>query len=290
LNKSLIFAASAKEILEKDSVMLSIGISLSPTRSQFGPLLFSGDLFFGLEQIKKYGYDGVELSLLDSQRVDQEAILEKIDQLNLRVFAIATGQTFVTDGCGLYSCSPEKRKKAAERLLHHIDFAARLNCKVIIGGIRGKVEDGCDNVAETIEAGNAAVAECVGYGEEKGVVLLIEPINRYESNVVNRLEQGIELIKNIGSDHLQLLPDTYHMNIEERSPQESIAGAGSLIGYIHFADSNRMAPGWGHIDFSDIIAALKQIGYAGCIGVEILPQPDSQRAAQQAIQHLRPLI
>ena len=80
------------------------------------------------------------------------------------------------------------------------------------------------------------------------------------------------------------------MNIEERSLEKSIIGAGSSIDYIHFADSNRMAPGWGHIDFSQIIAALKEIAYAGNIGVEILPQPDHHRAAQQAIQFLREIV
>ena len=270
--------------------MISIGISVSPTKSQFGPLLFSGDLFYGLEQIKKYGYEGVEMSLLDSRRVDQDAIMKKIDQLGLSVFAIATGQTFVTDGCGLYSCYEEKRKKALERLFHHIDFAARLNSKVIIGGIRGKVEDECDNFAETLVKGNTAVAECVKYGEERGVTLLVEPINRYESNVINRLDQGIDLIREVESERLKLLPDTYHMNIEEPSPQKSILEAGSFIGYIHFADSNRMAPGWGHIDFSQITGALKEIGYAGHIGVEILPKPDHHLAAQQAIQFLRGIV
>jgi sugar phosphate isomerase/epimerase len=267
--------------------MTSIGISVSPTKSQFGPLLFSGELFYGLEQIKKFGYDGVELSLLDSQRVDQDSIMKKIDQLGLSVFAIATGQTFVTDGCGLYSCHEEKRKKAQDRLFHHIDFAARLNCNVIIGGIRGKVEDTCDNFAEIIKRGNGAVAECVHYGEEKRVTLLIEPINRYESNVINRLDQGLELIHTIDSEHLKLLPDTYHMNIEEQSIEKSLIEAGSCIDYVHFADNNRMAPGWGHIDFSKILATLKEIAYAGPIGVEILPKPDHHQAAQQAIQYLR---
>ncbi len=270
--------------------MTSIGISVSPIKSQFGPLLFSGDLFYGLEQIKKYGYDGVELSLLDSQAVDQDSIMKKLDQLGLSVFAIATGQTYVTDGCGLYSYYEDKRKKALERILHHIDFAARLNCCVIIGGIRGKVEDDCDDFAETQKKGDAAVAECVHYGEEKGVTLLIEPINRYETNVINRLDQGRELIRAIESEHLKLLPDTYHMNIEERSPEKSILEAGASIGYIHFADSNRMAPGWGHIDFLKIIAALKEIVYTGPIGVEILPRPDDHQAAQQAIQFLREIV
>jgi sugar phosphate isomerase/epimerase len=216
--------------------------------------------------------------------------MKKIDQLGLSVFAIATGQTFVTDRCGLYSCYDEKRNKALERLFHHIEFAARLNCKVIIGGIRGKVEDARDNLAETLKKGNAAVAECAYYGEDQGVTLLIEPINRYETNVINRLDQGLELIREIKSEHLKLLPDTYHMNIEERSPEKSIIEAGASIGYIHFADSNRMAPGWGHIDFAQIIAALKKIAYAGHIGIEILPKPDHHRAAQQAIKFLRGIV
>jgi sugar phosphate isomerase/epimerase len=80
------------------------------------------------------------------------------------------------------------------------------------------------------------------------------------------------------------------MNIEERSLEKSILEAGASIGYIHFADSNRMAPGWGHIDFLKIIAALKEIAYTGPIGVEILPRPDDHQAAQQAIQYLREIV
>ena len=101
---------------------------------------------------------------------------------------------------------------------------------------------------------------------------MIEPINRYESNVINRLDQGLELIHTIDSEHIKLLPDTYHMNIEEQSIEKSLIEAGSCIDYVHFADNNRMAPGWGHIDFSKILATLKEIAYAGPIGVEILPK------------------
>ena len=79
------------------------------------------------------------------------------------------------------------------------------------------------------------------YAESKGVVLLLEPVNRYETNLINTLNDGLDIIEEIGSDHLKLLPDTFHMNIEESSIEESIVRAGSSIGYIHFADSNRLA-------------------------------------------------
>jgi sugar phosphate isomerase/epimerase len=122
------------------------------------------------------------------------------------------------------------------------------------------------------------------------VVLLIEPVNRYETNVINTVEEGLELIRSIDSKQLKLLPDTFHMNIEERSIEDSIIKAGDDLGYIHFADSNRLAAGLGHLDFSSIVGALKKISFDGPIGVEVLPKPDDHAAAKQAIQFIKPLI
>ena len=81
---------------------MKIGISLSPHKSQFGPILFAGDLERGLEHAHQLGYDGVEISLLDSKRVDKEPLIRKLEDLSLQVFAIATGQTYYTDGYSLY--------------------------------------------------------------------------------------------------------------------------------------------------------------------------------------------
>jgi sugar phosphate isomerase/epimerase len=270
--------------------MLRIGVSLSPTKTKFGPLLFAGDLFPALEQVKAYGYDGIELSLLDSQKIDQDQIMEELERLGLGVFAIATGQTYVTDGYCLYSGDDGKRTKSVERLYHHIDFAAKLDSAVIVGGIRGRIEDGCKNPSEVKEKGHQAVADCARYAEQKNVVLLIEPVNRYETNVINTVEEGLELIRSIDSKQLKLLPDTFHMNIEERSIEDSIIQAGDDLGYIHFADSNRLAAGLGHLDFSSIVGALKKISFDGPIGVEVLPKPDDHAAAKQAIKFIKPLV
>ena len=136
------------------------------------------------------------------------------------------------------------------------------------------------------EKGTLALKTCVKYAEEKKVLLLLEPINRYETNVINTLAEGSDLIREIESQHLKLIPDTFHMNIEERSLEESIVDAGAYIGYIHFADSNRLSPGWGHIDFFKIVSALKKTNYIGAVGIEVLPQPDDYSAAEQAIRYL----
>ena len=136
---------------------------------------------------------------------------------------------------------------------------------MIIGGIRGKISSSGGQFNNDVKQGNLALQTCLEYAEKMGVFLLLEPINRYETNIINTLDDGLELIEELGSSNLKLLPDTFHMNIEERSFAESIMRAGSHIGYVHFADSNRMAPGWGHIDFTQVLNALANVGYGGLI-------------------------
>ena len=266
--------------------MFDLGVSLSPTKSEFAPLLFSGDLNTGMQRAKDLGYCGVELSLLDSPAINQDDVLKKLETLGLKVYAIATGQTYYQDGYSLYGPTAEKRQKTIQRLKGHIDFATRLNSAVIIGGIRGKINAQGQALEDLKKKGTLALKTCVRYAQEKNVRLLLEPINRYETNVINTLAEGSDLIREIGSQHLKLIPDTFHMNIEERSFQKSIVEAGDLIGYIHFADSNRRSPGWGHIDFSKIVSALKKVNYTGPVGIEVLPEPDDYSAAEQAIGYL----
>jgi sugar phosphate isomerase/epimerase len=269
---------------------MEIGVSLSPTRSRFAPILFAGDLDEGLAAASRLGYDGIELSLLDSSRVDRASLIAKLRDLNLRVFTIATGQTYITDGCSLYHADAGKRQKAVDRVRGHIDFAAELKCAVIVGGIRGRIEASDGKTSAILaEKGRAAIASCVEHARRCGITVLLEPINRYESNAVNTLEEGLRMIEALGGKGVKLLPDTFHMNIEEASLAKSIAQAGSAVGYIHFADSNRLAPGWGHIDFGEVLAALQRIGYQGPVGIEVLPLPDDRASAEQAIRYVRML-
>jgi sugar phosphate isomerase/epimerase len=275
---------------EIDIPMLKIGLCLSPTKPKSAPLLYQGDILKGLESAGKYGYDGVELSLLDSQKLDRGWLIEKLRELNLEAFAIATAQTYSTDGYSLYSRHEEKRQQAIKRISAHIDFASRLNAMVIIGGIRGKLTGPAEDWNTQREKGSQALVSCVRSAEKKGVTLLLEPINRHETNLFNTVEQALELVEEMGSKYLRLLIDTFHMNIEESSIVGSILMAGSHLGYVHFADNNRLAPGWGHIDFSQVLSGLKEIGYQGPISVEVLPEPDDDRASEQAIQHIRSLF
>jgi len=118
------------------------------------------------------------------------------------------------------------------------------------------------------------------------VRLTLEPVNRYESNFINTLQEGAEFIDRIGVSNIGLLADTFHMNIEEVSIYESIRQSKNYITHVHFADSNRWAPGYGHLDFQKIVETLKEINYQGYISAEILPLPDQDSAAEMTIKTL----
>ncbi len=265
---------------------MDLGIAISTDAVASGPYMTSGDLIGGIEAARDLGYRGVELSLRDSGALDRGGIVAALERTGMRAFSIATGLSCGLDGFCLLSEHAERRDRAVERMRVHIDFARELGCPVIIGGIRGRILATGERFREAAEAGKAAIGRCLEHAGRAGVSMLLEPINRYESSLINSLAEGIHLIQELGASGVKLLADTYHMNIEEPSIEASILEAGSLLGYLHVADSNRLAPGWGHIDFGSVLRTLRKIGSAIDVVVEVLPIPDGRAAAAQAIRHL----
>ena len=100
-----------------------------------------------------------------------------------------------------------------------------------------------------------------------GIPLFLEPLNRYEAYLVNRLEQGTAIAEEVGPQ-IGIMADFFHMHIEEADIPAAIRAAGERIVYVHVADSNRLQPGRGHLDFRPGFAALKEIGYDGYLGIE----------------------
>ena len=159
-----------------------------------------------------------------------------------------------------------------------------------IGRVRGPIEAG--DSRETAEARFLdGIRECADHADPLGISIVLEPVNRYELNYINSvLPDGIEIIARIDRPNVRLMPDVFHMNIEDASIAGSLDAAAGLVGYVHLADSNRWAPGQGHTDFPAILAALARIQYDEWVTVEILPYPSPDEAADQAIRYLRGLI
>jgi sugar phosphate isomerase/epimerase len=114
----------------------------------------------------------------------------------------------------------------------------------------------------------AGLSELGDHAAREGTVLVLEPLNRYEDHMVNRLEQAVDLIDAVGLPSLRVMADAYHMNIEEDEPTTALVKAAAHIGHVQVSDSNRFQPGAGHIDWAALLGTLDAIGYDGHLAVE----------------------
>jgi sugar phosphate isomerase/epimerase len=128
------------------------------------------------------------------------------------------------------------------------------------------------------------------HAKSEGVEIWLEPLNRYEDHMVNRLEQAAEICRAVELDSVKVMADTFHMNIEEDDPAESIRKVGPLIGHVQLGDSARFQPGTGHVDFAAEFAALKEIGFDGWAAMECGISGDAGEALVEVARLLRPLM
>ena len=272
---------------------MKLSIVLSTQPAQFQAATFKGDLDANLARIASLGYDGVELAIRDPKLVDLDELERLIRRHDLVVPAIGTGQAWGEEGLSFTDPDPAIRRAAIERIKSHVPVAARFKAErptvIIIGLVRGIVKPGVDHT-QAMDWLIEALRECSRAAEPFGIRLALEPINRYETTLINNASQGLELIERVGAGNFGLLLDTFHMNIEEPDIQDSIRQTGNRIFHFHVADSNRWHPGAGHLDFRSILTSLYATGYMGFVSGEFLPIPDAATGAQKAIEHLRAVL
>jgi sugar phosphate isomerase/epimerase len=276
-------------VLERAYDVFKTSMAISPEPAKFAPLLFAGDWEHGLETAAELGYNAVEVSLRDPQTEVVRKLGKAVRSSGLAVSAIATGQSYYNDGLSPVSPDPAIQARLLDRMKGHVDLAATWGAMVIVGGVRGTFEGEPKTHAAQRQRAVEAIRRYTEYARSQGVLLAIEPINRYETNFINTLEEALGFIEEVDIENLVVLADTFHMNIEEVSIARSFERAGEKLGYIHFVDSNRWAAGQGHIDFRELAAVLQKIGYRGYICAEILPLPDSRTAAKLAIDYFHSL-
>ncbi len=265
---------------------MKYSIVLSTHAARFEAVAFRGDFEANVARIASCGYDGVELAIRDPALVDADQLERILTAHKLKVPAIGTGQAWGEEGLSFTDPDPNIRRLAIERIQRHIPLAARFNAVIIIGLIRGVIRPGVEP-AQAMDWLVGALRETGAAAHSQGVRLALEPINRYETPLINTVDQGLDLLEVVGADNLGLLLDTFHMNIEEANIEASIRLCASRIFHFHVADSNRWHPGAGHLDFKSILAALGSIGYQGYVSGEFLPLPDAETSAERSIASLR---
>lgn len=266
---------------------LSLVVSISDTK--FSAVAFKESYSLAIEKAAGWGYDGVELAVRDPAVIDLEKIKNLMAKYSLHVPSLGTGQAYGEEGLSLTSPDKQIREKAKERLRSHVKMASELNSKVIIGLMRGKSPQNFD-LEKPLELFAKGMCELCDFAMSYNVEFVIEPINRYETNMLNTVDETLDFIDRVGRENLKILLDTFHMNIEEPSIFDSINKAGERIGHVHIADSNRWAPGCGHIDFPEVVKTLKEVGYEGYLSAEILPKPTPDEAGKLNYDYMSKLL
>ncbi len=268
---------------------LSLAIQTPEVPFQLPVALLSGTFEEKLRKAAALGADGVELMCYDPASLEAGTIRAGLAAHRLEAAAVASGAL----GFGkitLLHPDPPVRQAARARLADLIDFAARLGAPLVtVGGFRGRSSG-------DREAALAGLAEILGEAAEvaarRGVRLALEPLNRYENDLIHTATQGLALIQRLNHPAVGLLLDTFHVNIEEASWTEPFArafAAGKLF-HVHLGDNNRLPPGKGLIDFRAILQTLQSLGYQGYLSAELLALPDADAAAADTLACMRSLL
>jgi sugar phosphate isomerase/epimerase len=254
-----------------------------------GPFVFWNDLAAGCRKARDLGFDAVEIFPPDADAIDVDDLRSLLEETGLAVAAVGTGAGWVKHGLTLTSPDEEVRGEAVAFVERMMEFAARFEAPAIIGSMQGRAAGEVTRQVALRYLGNALfkLDECA---EHLGTTLLYEPLNRYETNLINTLSDGVQFLTGTAMRNVKLLADLYHMNIEEANIALALRKAGPHIGHVHFADSNRRAAGLGHTDFAPVAAALRDTGYRGYLSAEVLPLPDSDAAARQTIETFRRVV
>lgn len=231
---------------------------------------------------KKYGCDLYEICIEDFDSIDVDEINEakKLHHIETATICGAFGETR-----DVSSDNPAYRQGGIDYIKDMIDVAEKIDCKVIVGPMYsacGKARQISEE--EKKQQWDWAVENLkivAAYAKEKGIRLAIEPLNRFETDFINTVDQALELIDRIGFDNVGILLDTFHMNIEESDISEAIRKAKGKLFHLHTCANNRGIPGEDNFDWDAIVSAVKEIGYDDYCVIESFT-PECKEIAKSA--------
>jgi sugar phosphate isomerase/epimerase len=254
-----------------------------------GPFVYHDDIAEGCEKAAALGYDAVELFTPGPHALENVDLQGLLDHHGLKLAAVGTGAGMVIHGLHLCNSDPGQRREAIDFIKAIVDMGAPFGAPAILGSMQGR-HTAEVNKPTALDYLREGLNEIGKYAGDKGVTFIYEPLNRYETNLINTVADGVAMMESLDASNVRLLADLFHMNIEEDCIASALKAGGQHIGHVHFVDSNRKPAGMGHLDYAPIIAALKEIGYDGYLCAEAFPFPDSDAAAKQTIDAFKQLV
>lgn len=268
-----------------DEYPLRLSYVLATPEVSAMPLAWVGWSDKTLARVAEIGYGGAELQVRDPGSLDATDLARSLARASLVPTGVSTGPVSTQDGLFLLSPEDDVRAAATRRMIAAAELAAELGTHVTIGGVRGFRRWAPDTATAMSWFGRALDA-ILERAESLGVTVVLEPQSRYNTDYFNRMRDTLDFIDLQGSDALAVEADTYHMALEEDSVPGSLvlALASGRLSHVQISDSNRLAPGWGSINWQDIFAILRALRYEHWVSVEVSQIPDSESAAVQGFR------
>ncbi|TLV00726.1 sugar phosphate isomerase/epimerase family protein [Dyadobacter luticola] len=242
---------------------------------------FTNESVSYFQKFKEWGFDFVEIAVEEPENIDPVFVKKALDGSGLECCSVCAATGPGRDLRG----NRKEQVTSIEYIQALIDIAPVLGANLVAGPLYSEVGR-ADLVPDDKKPKQWLTVvnnlkKLAAYAEERNVKLAIEPLNRYETDFINTCDQALDLIRDVGSDFLQIHLDSFHMNLEEKDPALAIKKAGSKLGLLHASGSDRGTPGGDQIDWDRIFAALDNINYQGNIVIESFT-PDVKVIAKAA--------
>jgi len=219
-----------------------------------------------IDRVKDLGLDFIEIPLMTLDTFDAGKIKERLDIVGIEVCTstVLLNNTDITDD------NPDIVNAGIEYLKKCVKATSDIGAKNFSGVIYSKhvkqLSHRPDN--KEFEKSAKALKEVAKFAKDLNVNIGIEPVNRYETYLINTCDQALKLIEMVDEDNVKIHLDTYHMNIEEKSFYEATKKAGDKLIHYHLCENDRGIPGTGLVDWDGIFKALSEINYTGYAALE----------------------
>jgi sugar phosphate isomerase/epimerase len=218
-----------------------------------------------LKLLQEFGFTGVELNIANVESANMDAIRNFLSEYGLKMTMFASGLAAKTHGLSLSSPDEAVRSRSVNACLHFIDLVQGHDVGVIIGFLKGTTAEDAARAKSDFLASMHPVA---AHARAKKVNVIIEATNRYESSVANTMEETAQIVDMLDNPFIHILPDTFHMNIEEADMHAALVAQQDKFISVHISDNNRYYPGLGAIDFERILQTLASISFSGPVAIE----------------------
>ena len=230
------------------------------------------------DEFKESGFDGAEIPIAYDRPTEHFTHLRSVlDQSGL----VATTTTALDASANPASADPAIRKAAVEHLRQAIEQSHAIGSDALVGPFHSAFKhfSGQGPTADELQWSRDVLREVADEAQEAGVVLNIEPLNRFECYLINTAQGGREHVDRVDHPAVRMLYDTHHMHIEEKDISSAIRLSADRIGHVHVSENDRGTPGSGQVNWVDTFACLKEAGYDGWFVIESFSRADPAFAA-----------